>query len=167
MKTVDIKGRKYVTVNERIKYFVKHKTGYALLTEIIKVTDDECIIRATAYDENNRPVATGHAQEFRNASNINKTSYVENCETSAIGRCLAVLGIGIDEEIASADEVQNALERANSEKRKVTKAEIGALKMRVEERGRDLGSLLSYYDRETIEELTFGEFMNAMKILEK
>jgi hypothetical protein len=43
------------------------------------------------------------------SSNINKTSYVENCETSAIGRALAMLGIGIDTSIASANEVSDAI----------------------------------------------------------
>jgi hypothetical protein len=45
------------------------------------------------------------------SSNINKTSYVENCETSAIGRALAMLGIGIDTSIASANEVSDAISK--------------------------------------------------------
>ena len=56
-----------------------------------------------------RVVATGHAHEERGSSNINKTSFVENCETSAIGRALAMLGIGIDTSIASANEVEDAI----------------------------------------------------------
>ena len=54
-------------------------------------------------------VAQGHAHEEKGSSNINKTSYVENCETSAVGRALAILGIGIDTSIASANEVQDAI----------------------------------------------------------
>ena len=45
----------------------------------------------------------------KSSSNINKTSYVENCETSAVGRALAILGIGIDTSIASANEVEDAI----------------------------------------------------------
>jgi hypothetical protein len=54
-------------------------------------------------------VAQGHAHEEKTASSINKTSYVENCETSAVGRALAMLGIGIDTSIASANEVEEAI----------------------------------------------------------
>jgi Icc-related predicted phosphoesterase len=54
-------------------------------------------------------VAQGHAHEVKSSSNINKTSYVENCETSAVGRALAILGIGIDTSIASANEVEDAI----------------------------------------------------------
>ena len=57
-------------------------------------------------------IAQGHAHEVRGSSNINKTSYIENCETSAVGRALAMLGIGIDTSIASANEVEDAI--ANS-----------------------------------------------------
>ena len=54
-------------------------------------------------------IAQGHAHEVRGSSNINKTSYVENCETSAVGRALAMLGIGIDTSIASANEMEEAI----------------------------------------------------------
>ena len=54
-------------------------------------------------------IASGHAHETQGSSNINKTSYVENCETSAIGRALAMMGIGIDTSIASANEVNEAI----------------------------------------------------------
>ena len=54
-------------------------------------------------------IAQGHAHEVQGSSNINKTSYIENCETSAVGRALAMLGIGIDTSIASANEVNDAI----------------------------------------------------------
>ena len=53
------------------------------------------------------------AEEEKGSTFINKTSYVENCETSAWGRALANFGIGLDTSVASADEVQNAI--ANQE----------------------------------------------------
>ena len=65
-------------------------------------------------DPENRVVATGIAQEFKAASRINATSYVENCETSAWGRALGNLGIGIDVSIATADEVSNAIHQQNN-----------------------------------------------------
>ena len=55
-------------------------------------------------------LGTGTAYEKENSTFINKTSYIENCETSAIGRALAMCGIGIDTSIASKEEVENAIE---------------------------------------------------------
>ena len=55
------------------------------------------------------PVAEGLAYEKEDSNYINKTSFVENCETSAWGRALANFGIGIDSNVASADEVVNAI----------------------------------------------------------
>lgn len=167
MKTLDIKGKKYVPVNERIKYFRKNFETYAVVTEIIRCTDEDCIIKATVYDEESRVRAVGHAQEFRNGSNINKTSYVENCETSAVGRALGFLGIGIDESVASADELNLALEHQNQIQRKLTKNELGALKMKCEAKGRDFSALLSYYDAADEGALNYGQWMDAMRILDK
>ena len=111
LPTVNIKGKQYVTVNERLKYFREHHAGYSLETEIVEITDDVAVMRAVIRDENSKPLATGVAREVRTDTNsfVNKTSYVENCETSAWGRALANFGIGIDETVASADEVVNAI----------------------------------------------------------
>jgi hypothetical protein len=111
LATVDIKGKKYVTVNERLKYFRESHKGYSLETEIVEITEEFAILRAIIRDDKDRLLATGVAREVRNdsASFVNKTSYVENCETSAWGRALANFGIGIDETVASADEVANAI----------------------------------------------------------
>ena len=55
-------------------------------------------------------LGTGHAYEKEDSSFINKTSYIENCETSAVGRALGMAGFGIDVSVASAEEVANAIE---------------------------------------------------------
>lgn len=111
MKTIDIKGKEYVTVNERIKYFRENFEGYAMPTEIIRLEDGVCVMKASIINPNNQVVATGHAYEKENSTFINKTSYIENCETSAWGRALANFGIGIDSNVASADEVANAIKQ--------------------------------------------------------
>ena len=66
-------------------------------------------MKATVKDETGRVIATGHAYEKEGSSFINKTSALENCETSAWGRALGNLGIGIDESMASAQEAANAM----------------------------------------------------------
>lgn len=108
-KTVDIKGKEYVEVNERVKYFVEEYIGWSIETEMLSNNDGICVFKATIKDENGRIISTGHAYEKESSSFINKNSYIENCETSAVGRALGFLGIGIDTSIASSDEVNNAI----------------------------------------------------------
>ena len=114
MKTVNIKGKPYVEVNERVKYFREEYPNARLITELISNMQNQegkgvCIFKANVLDENNNIISTGHAYEKEDSTFINKTSYIENCETSAIGRALGMLGIGIDTSIASAEEVENAV----------------------------------------------------------
>lgn len=116
LKTIDIKGKEYVTVNERLKAFRDEYKGYSLESEIVNLTEDSCVMKAIIKDENGRVLATGYAQEDRTSSYINKTSFVENCETSAWGRALGNLGIGIDVSVASADEVDMAIKKQEREK---------------------------------------------------
>ncbi len=108
MKTINIKGKEYVTVDERIKFLRENYPDSQILTEIINI-DAESIIMKASLNINGKVVAVGHASEDKNSSYINKTSFIENCETSAIGRCLGIYGIGVCGAIASADEVINAI----------------------------------------------------------
>ena len=110
-KTTNIRGKQYVEVNERIKYFRQEEQykNWTIATDFPVLDADTAVCRATIADGSGRIVASGHAHEERGSSNINKTSYVENCETSAVGRALALLGIGIDTSIASANEVEDAI----------------------------------------------------------
>ena len=115
-KTTNIKGKEYVEVNERIKFFRQEEQykGWCLCSEVIHLDEASCVIKATICDENGVTKATGFAQEDKSSSYINKTSYVENCETSAWGRALANLGIGIDTSIASSNEVAIAIAKQKS-----------------------------------------------------
>ena len=108
MKTINIKGKEYVTVDERIKFLRENYPDSQILPEIINI-DAESIIMKASLTINDKVVSVGHASEDKNSSYINKTSYIENCETSAIGRCLGIYGIGVCGSIASADEVINAI----------------------------------------------------------
>ena len=121
LKTVNIKGKEYVEVNERIKYFRDTFKDWALTTEIVELDDTRCVMKASIFDKNDRLIATGTAYEKESSSFINKTSFIENCETSAWGRALANLGIGIDNTIASDLEVKNAIKNSNTKKTKITK----------------------------------------------
>jgi hypothetical protein len=115
-KTTNIKGKQYVEVNERIKFFREsgNYNGWSLSSEIVHQDSESCVIRAEIRDDQFVLRATGFAQEDKSSSYINKTSFVENCETSAWGRALANLGIGIDTSIASSNEVQIAIAKQNT-----------------------------------------------------
>ena len=120
-KTTNIRGKQYVEVNERIKFFRQEDEykNWTISTEFTALDSEMCVCKCVIADPSQRVVATGHAHEERSSSHINKTSYVENCETSAIGRALAMMGIGIDTSIASANEVQDAI--AKQEKNPASK----------------------------------------------
>jgi|TARA_R100000482_G_scaffold20145_1_gene5829 uncharacterized protein (DUF3820 family) len=115
--SVNIHGKQYRTVAERINLFYERfgKMHTQIITEIVK--DDGNIIQVKATinvddrrDSNNAIslLGTGYAEEDRSKGRINSTSALENCETSAIGRALASIGLG-GEEYASANEVENAI----------------------------------------------------------
>src|SRR5210317_862989 len=114
-KSVTIQGKQYVEVNERLKHFRSTYIGYSLISEVVNINDTSITIKATIYDDKQNPIASGIAQEVKGTTFINKTSYIENCETSAWGRALANLGIGIDESVASADEVATAIKNQGPE----------------------------------------------------
>jgi len=124
-----IKGKDYVPVNERLKEFRKLFKDYSLTSEIIELTPEVCTIKAVITDDKGVVRATGLAQELRNNSMslVNKTSYVENCETSAWGRALGNFGIGIDSAICTADELLMAL-NAQKEPEKPAKAQTDPFK---------------------------------------
>ena len=110
-KTTNIRGKQYVEVNERIKFFRQEEQykNWGILTEFPVLDSEQCLCLCTITTPEGQIVAQGHAHEEKGSSNINKTSYVENCETSAVGRALAMLGIGIDTSIASANEGNDAI----------------------------------------------------------
>lgn len=113
IRTTNIRGKDYAEVNQRVKAFrMVFPTGL-IDTEMTVHDNGLCVFRATVgyYEADGRfiKLATGTAYEKENSSQINRTSYIENCETSAVGRALGMAGFGIDTSIASAEELQNAL----------------------------------------------------------
>ena len=109
---VNIHGKEYHTVAERVYAFRESHPELTIETDIVRWEGDDVVVKASISD-NGKLLATGLAHEVRGSTNINRTSHVENCETSAIGRCLAAFGLG-GTEYATADEVANAITQQNS-----------------------------------------------------
>ena len=130
--SVNIHGKQYRTVAERINLFYERfgKMHTQIITEIVKDDGNIIQVKATINVDDRRDVratdeidsavsllGTGYAEEDRSKGRINSTSALENCETSAIGRALASIGLG-GEEYASANEVENA--KYQQEQKKIT-----------------------------------------------
>lgn len=113
---MDFRGKKYSTVALRVEMLRRHyNTDASIRTRIIHRDDKSVVVEARVYvkcEDGWRFVANGYAEEVRSASNVNKTSALENCETSAIGRALASLGLG-GGEYATADELTGAITQQN------------------------------------------------------
>ena len=108
--SIKIHGKDYTTVADRVAVVRRNLGGKLQIhTEIISIDKDTVVMKASGVIGGN-VIATGHAEEKRTASRINQTSALENCESSAVGRMLAMLGITNDQ-IASAEEVTAAIEQ--------------------------------------------------------
>ena len=117
--TVNIKGKKYSTVNERHKHLLQYFPEARFNEEILFHDADRVIVKTELYI-GDVIYSVGTAEEFRNSSFINKTSALENCSSSALGRCLAAFGLS-GSEYASAEELVNALNNQNTKTQSTTK----------------------------------------------
>ena len=115
-KAIDIKGKKYVLVSDRVLYFNETYPNGSITTE--RVSEDWLeIVKATIYPDCSKPERffTGYSQAKWGDGFINKTSALENAETSAVGRALAMMWIWVIDSIASVDEINKAENRAKTE----------------------------------------------------
>lgn len=115
LTTINIKGKEYSTVDSRVEFFRTKYPQWSLETEypVLDLDKGVCVCRAIVKDENGKIMSDGYAHEWTNkpGSMVNKTSYIENAQTSAVGRALGFIGIGINGMgIASAEEVTTAIE---------------------------------------------------------
>ena len=106
MKTINIKGKEYVPVVERVKEFHRLYPKGTITTEIVSNVDGRIIVKATAYPENDETnYFTGHSQSEWGKGMMGGVA-LEVAETSAIGRALGFANIGLLDGIASADEMR-------------------------------------------------------------
>lgn len=155
LKATDIKGKGYIEVNQRIKAFRQVYPTGTITTEIISLENGVVMMKATVLDDTGETLATGLAYEKESSSFINKTSFIENCETSAIGRALGFCGFGIDSSVASAEEVENAmLNQGNQDKqeRKASPKQVALLEKIYQ--GENLDKLLKYNNLDKLEDIS-------------
>ncbi len=170
INTTAIQGKDYAEVNQRIKAFrMVHPCG-AIVTDMVSNEGGVCVFRATIYNDDGKVLGTGTAYEKENSTFINKTSYIENCETSAVGRALGMCGFGIDTSVASAEEVQNAIinqgEKAEpTTERKATPKQLEILKKVYV--GENLAKLLEANGIAAIEDLSMARASDIIGKLKK
>jgi hypothetical protein len=95
----------YVPVADRLDLFRKDHPAWTLEAHL-RFEGESILARAVISDETGRTIAVGHAEEVRGSTNVNRTSAVENCETSAWGRALANLGYEVKRGVASREEME-------------------------------------------------------------
>ena len=157
IKTTDIKGKEYAEVNQRIKAYRMVYPNGMIKPEIKSLKDGVCIFRAEVTNDNGDVIGVGHAYEKENSTFINKTSYIENCETSAVGRALGMAGFGIDTSVASAEEVQNAIENQKENKKVILATEKQKELIRNMFTNDEIINILAKLKKSKISELTVKE----------
>lgn len=175
IKPVDIKGKDYAQVNDRIKAFRELCPNGTITTDIIELANGVVTMKATVYDEEGKILGTGLAQEKESSSYINKTSYIENCETSAVGRALGFAGIGVDGSMCSAEELVNAITNQNKEPAKKQKAQNGdpllakidagqkaQIMAELERTGIDISTVITPFGIKKLDDMTVAGFMSTM-----
>ena len=125
LERTNIKGKEYVTVNQRVQGFWEMFPEGSISTTWLALERDYCVCQATICNMG-VVVATGTAQEERTKVGVNSTSFIENCETSAVGRALGIFGIGSVESIASADETEQAIAKQDAKAKPKTPAKTPA-----------------------------------------
>lgn len=173
-KTGEIIKHNYSVVSERVRAFRKLWPFGSIQTEILDDDGDRVTMRAAIYADTTgqKPLAVAHAYELKSSSYINQTSYLENCETGAVGRALGFLGLtGPSGEIATADEASRAeaaqeeMKRQAKEKEPVNKTEAKAFRSWLKENGIPEEKLVASLGK-PIESITLGEhkwFINHLE----
>lgn len=177
--TLDVKGKDYAEVNQRIKAFrMVYPEGF-ITTKMLSNENGIVVFKAEVgyhltfwditsgqFDMRCITLGTGTAYEKEGSTFINKTSYIENCETSAVGRALAMAGFGIDTSIASAEEVQNAIAQQN-EKLEDKAPLIQKMHELIIEHELDYEKILRKFKVKKDVDMTIEQLQNAISVLEK
>ena len=154
IKKIDIRGKEYAEVAQRVTAFRKLEPNGDIKTKMLSFENGVCVFEAIVFDGEGKELATGHAYEKESNGSINKTSCIENCETSAVGRALAFCGFGSADNIASAEEMRKVSEPVST-----LAAELVS---EAEQLGIDLKRVAVYY-KKAVGDLTNIELSDAIE----
>lgn len=174
IKTIDVKGKNYAEVNQRIKAFRMIFPEGFIRTDVFYLQDGVCVMQAKVgyYVSNEHGLqemivlGEGTAYEKEDSSFINKTSYIENCETSAVGRALGMAGFGIDVSVASAEEVQNAILNQNKAE-KISSTQVKSIRTTIEKNPDAMTEegLCKYFKVKKLEDMTIENLQTFLRMI--
>ena len=156
-----IRGKEYAPVTERVRAFRMLYPEGSIITELVEDRDGVCTFKASVVI-GDLVLATGYAQEEQTNNGVNKTSYIENCETSAVGRALGFLGIGINTAIASAEEMDSAIRRQT-----IDPVKAKALAAEIKAQGVPIDYVCKLYKVPSIDELSEAQHENIINNMDK
>lgn len=164
----------YETVAERLKRWWDAYPAGAIVTTMVHYDGQTVVFRAEGFAarDEERPIAVGFAEEVLNSSPVNKTSFVENAETSAVGRMIgnSPLGSGDPAKRASREEMAKVERRQSVQHGDVTISQpanlatdkqLGLIRRLCKELGRTVPNDLQSYDKRRASELI--ERLNGIK----
>lgn len=166
LSKINIKGKDYAMVSEKVRAFRELIPNGSIQTELLFDDGERCVFKATAYDEDGKILGTGHAYEMRAGSSINRNSYIENGETSSIGRCLSSCGIGSGE-FASAEEMTGAIAMAEWSEKTIEPRNAKYIEHLIEVTNSDRDKFLKYFGVEDTTSIKNPDYKRAVEMLEK
>ena len=163
--TINLKGKQYSEVKDRVMFFRLNEQfkGWRIVTKPLNISNDEATFFAEVYNDMDKVVSTGTAYERASQGMVNKTSHVENCETSAVGRALGFLGIGIVGGIAPADDV---IKVVNKEDIKISDEQRQTLAAMIQDSQTDLIKFNETFSIQKLTDLPQSEFNRAFAMLQ-
>lgn len=168
INTTRIKDKEYAEVNQRIKAFRMVFPEGFIETDMKSNENGVCVFKASVgfFDEGHEAIilGTGHAYEKEGSNFINSTSYIENAETSAIGRALGMAGFGIDTSVCSAEELGNAMLQQESNK-PITETQIRNINALAKKKGSDIKAICEYFHVGSLNNMTASDYGKCMAML--
>lgn len=169
IKTIPLKGKEYAEVNQRIKAFrMLYPEGTIIVEKVLPddpIKEGYVLMKATVMDYG-VTLASDMAFEERSSSFVNKTSFIENCSTSAVGRALGMCGFGIDTSVASFEEVKNAIETQEGMET-ISKVQAKSIIDLAGQKGVSGEDFLSHFGVKKSMDLTTRQYAEAVKWLDE
>ncbi len=163
----------YETVETRLARFWEQYPDGRVETTLMNYDGDSCIVRSVVWKHRDdaNPTATGYAHEIHTDRGVNMTSFIENCETSSLGRCLSNMGLAKQGARPSREEMQKVERLTPTDTRETpvhtprgafaTPKQIGYIKKLAKDAGLDDLRLLEMIHRELNDDSAVLELLKS------